>query len=169
MEASKSQNSARSLSPSVLAYHCLCTQLLLASPQPLENSVQRGREALDKAYIIPLAPLELAIPENSSNGGDGGDGSDGTTENSLSSKHGQRSALMNTFVNRKPIIVRRSDGFEPRYQRHCSRCDLVIGYHLDKTQSKGETQTGRDDGTIFILPGALTTTAEMLTKGTSTD
>jgi len=141
---------------SVLTYHCLCTQLILASAKPLEGNAQRGREGLDHAYIVQLTSLEDVLSEG------------GEANNETLTPPTNGSVILNTIVDRKPIVIRRSDGFEPRYLRHCVRCDIIVGYHLDNTQAEASPQSGRNDKTIFIIPDSLTSTGEMISPQTST-
>jgi len=42
------------------------------------------------------------------------------------------SLLLNTTVDRKPVIVRREDGFEKRWVRRCGRCRTGVGYMLEE-------------------------------------
>ena len=130
------------MSSKIHTYHCVCSQFLLATTTPLESCHNRAGEGLDKAIILPF--------ENFPNSAD---------EDQVP-KHGYAS-LLNTVVERKPIAIRRSDGFETRYQQRCGRCDLVIGYHLDRIQYDDQLQTGRRKDVLYILPGALKSTTEM--------
>ncbi|KAF2673645.1 hypothetical protein BT63DRAFT_162563 [Microthyrium microscopicum] len=157
-----SQMNESTTSP-VVVYHCLCTQLLLATAKPLDSNMRRGREGLDKAYIVPLTPLKDLQRSHQNLP------SDQEQDNGTSTSPADGAVLLNTLVDKKPIVVRRSDGFEPRYQRRCTRCDLVIGYHLDNTQTNPGSQAGRDDKTVFILPDALNTTEEMANPSTNSD
>lgn len=81
-----------------------------------------------------------------------------------------------------PVIIRRSDGFEKRWVLRCGRCKLAVAYHLDwsqfeqKTIAEGkvvagsggggnkdsEVRKGRREDVLYVLPGALMTTEEML-------
>jgi hypothetical protein len=139
------------MAPEIHTYHCLCSQLLLATTLPLQSCARRGGESLDKAYILPLSSTLAALPEASESAQD---------QSSSISGNSNYSALLHTILDRKPITIRRSDGFETRYQHRCSRCNLVIGYHLDKSQYD-QSQTGRREDVFYVLPEALMTTTDM--------
>jgi hypothetical protein len=130
------------MSSAIETYHCLCSQLLLATTLPLSSCRQRAGESLDKAFILPLN----AFPDDL-NGS-----KEGSTSVADQSHH---STLINTVLDRKPISIRRSDGFEFRYQQRCARCNLVVGYHLDNTQYNEKSKPGKREDIIYILPGAL--------------
>lgn len=52
------------------------------------------------------------------------------------------------------------DGFEKRSFAKCRRCDLKIGYWLDKSQfSDGENGVRSD--VLYVLPGGLMSTEDM--------
>jgi len=100
--------------------------------------------------------------------------------------------LLSTARDRRPCIISRADGFEKRYLWRCGRCRLIIGYQLDDAQyasssnpsassnlSTNATTTamatlnvdGEEDGRedkgrgrelVYIFPGGLMTTEEML-------
>ena len=108
-------------------YHCICTALVLSTPYALDSLPIRSAPVQDQSAILPLA----ANPETK------------TAE----------SRLHNVTSDRKPIVIRREDGFEKRSVLRCHRCKLVIGYKLD-----GE---GIDTDVAFILPGGLVTTEDM--------
>lgn len=71
------------------------------------------------------------------------------------------SILLSTKIDRKPVVVRREDGFEKRILMRCGRCRLVIGYRLD-----GEGQDGRKERererVVYLLPGGLMETEDMV-------
>ena len=65
-------------------------------------------------------------------------------------------------VDDKAILLTLDDGFEKRYPVRCSRCGLMAGYHLDKSQFIGtETKDGPNSEVLYILPGGLMTTDVM--------
>jgi hypothetical protein len=142
-------------------YHCLCSQLLLASASSLGDRQQRAGESLDNAYIVPLMSTDVLY---STNGSDEEDPENNQSNTALREgvENENASVLLNTVLERKPLVVRRSDGFETRYQRRCGRCELVVGYHLDAAQFDAGAKSGRLDKIIYILPGALKTTDEMM-------
>ena len=62
----------------------------------------------------------------------------------------------------KAMILKLEDGFEKRYPVRCSRCGLMAGYQLDKSQFAGtEEKTGPNAEVLYVLPGGLMTTEEM--------
>jgi hypothetical protein len=143
-------------------YHCLCSQLLLASASSLGERQQRAGESLDNAYIVPLMPTDVLY--SNTNGSEEEDPENNESKTTLREgvESENASVLLNTVLERKPLVVRRSDGFETRYQRRCGRCELVVGYHLDAAQFDAGAKSGRLDKIIYILPGALKTTDEMM-------
>lgn len=66
------------------------------------------------------------------------------------------------------IMVRREDGFEKRYPSRCTRCNLVVAYHLDWSQFATDEQSEqirnqkeRRDDVLYVLPGSVLTTEKM--------
>lgn len=160
METQEGNNNARAMDNwEAHTYHCLCSQLILSSNLPISRYPKRAGEGLDKAHILPLTPPL-------------GDADDHNDANSQTSEHPGSSLaglkirdgvalLLNASLDHKPIIVRREDGFEKRYMQRCSRCRLIIGYQLDKSQYDGYKSTGRREDVLYVLPGALMSTEEM--------
>lgn len=90
--------------------------------------------------------------------------------------------LSTTTPDRKPIILRRADGFEKRLLVRCGRCKVVLGYVLDEVHfkkvedNKGGGAGGMTEGedsnasgagepeVIYILPGSLVETDELGTE-----
>ena len=65
-------------------------------------------------------------------------------------------------------------GFEKRYLQRCGRCNLTVGYQLDWAQFGDENagKTGRREDVVFLMPGGLVTTREMVmgkTAGSGTE
>jgi hypothetical protein len=137
--------------PQVYTYHCLCNQLILATTKSLQSTPRRTGESLDKAHIVPLPPLPKAAAS----------GSDGATAAGDGSGSDHYAIIHNAKLDRKPVVVRRSDGFETRYQHRCTRCEVVVGYQLDKAQYDGTAPGGRHQDVLYIFPGALITTQDM--------
>ncbi|EDN10684.1 predicted protein [Histoplasma mississippiense (nom. inval.)] len=60
--------------------------------------------------------------------------------------------LSTTIPDRKPIIIRREDGFEKRLMLRCGRCRVVMGYALDEVHfpdhnvGAGAGAAGKDGG-----------------------
>jgi hypothetical protein len=131
--ASESTASPRSLH----TYHCLCSHLLLASTQPLYTLTRRtGR---DKSFILQLPPPPHA----------------GSTSSDYA-------ILLGAALDRNLVVIRSTDGFEKRYLQRCGRCRLVVGYQLDKSQYEGAEEVGRKDNVVYLLPGGLVETNEMV-------
>ncbi|KEF59274.1 uncharacterized protein A1O9_04118, partial [Exophiala aquamarina CBS 119918] len=122
-------------------YHCLCSNLVVATIHSLESLPRRSEPVQDRALIIPSS---TTISTSSDIGTD-----DASTQSITS-------ALLNVLPDRRPIIVQREDGFEKRILLRCGRCKLVLGYVMDALQTSSS---------IYLLPGGLVETAEMV-KGT---
>ncbi|EGD96549.1 hypothetical protein TESG_03989 [Trichophyton tonsurans CBS 112818] len=105
----------------------------------------------------------------------------GKSSASSSSSQHYTILLSTTTPDRKPIILRRADGFEKRLLVRCGRCKVVLGYVLDEVHFKkvednkggaGGTTEGEDSnvsGTgepevIYILPGSLVETEQLGTE-----
>lgn len=129
--------SDRGTSAEVNTYHCICTTLILATSLDLSLLAKR-KENADGALILPLS----------------------TTDSD--SNVSPTSILQNLVAERKPVVIKRDDGFEKRTLRRCKRCDLVIGYELDETHFDGSEV--RADDVVYILPGSLQSTQNMKTE-----
>ncbi|KAL1959772.1 hypothetical protein VTO42DRAFT_1358 [Malbranchea cinnamomea] len=78
--------------------------------------------------------------------------------------------LSTTSLASQPTVIRRQDGFEKRFMIRCGRCRLICAYVLDRIhfpQKKGENEEGeteQDRGAevVYILPGAVVETGEMM-------
>jgi hypothetical protein len=164
-----------STSPKLTNYHCLCSQFILLSTQALEAYRQRSGNALDKAYILPLAqPSSSTKADMSSLNSElseahlDNDSSSGKEKGTVSSSSAQHYGVLHppsisstSLACKDLVIVMRSDGFEPRYQVKCARCDLTIGYHLDASlfSNQAGAQSGerpRED-VLYVVPGSLKT------------
>jgi len=116
----------------VSTYHCICSQLILATTTSLSSLTKR---AGDHSLILPLPP---------------------------SPTESHYAALKGTAFDSTPTVIRREDGFEKRYIHRCTRCDIVVGYQLDKSQwVESEGGSGRREDVIYLLRGGLMDTAEM--------
>jgi hypothetical protein len=116
-------------------YHCICTQLVLASTTTLESLKTRTS---DSSYILPLPDL------------------------SSTSKTSHYASLSNTITDNKPTVIRLEDGFEKRYFHKCGRCELSIAYSLDKSQFEDtKTSSGVREDVAFLIPGGLVSTEDM--------
>lgn len=80
--------------------------------------------------------------------------------------------------DRKPTLIRRSDGFEKRFFLRCGRCRIPVGYFLDEVHfpvsgglkgaaaesgldSAGVQGGEGEDRAVYLLPGALMETEIM--------
>lgn len=132
-EPNPNGSSTSTTSPAnILTYHCLCTQLSLATTAPLEALPKRQ---LDAAAIATCGDFASASKPT-------------LTMQALS-------------VDDKATVLKLDDGFEKRYAVRCTRCGLAAGYQLDKSHFSGtEGQSGPRTDVVYILPGGLSTTEE---------
>ena len=168
--------------PQINTYHCICTTLLLATTHCLSSLPRRTEPALDKALILPLppAPRLAAAGENAEEVED-----DAESQARDASGDVGYSLLLATTQDRKPMMVRREDGFEKRVLLRCGRCRLVVGYKLDGAhfgteaveavgkstggeQGPGDAEEGRktrtgDEGmeVVYLLPGGLMSSEDL--------
>ena len=113
-------------------YHCICSELVLATFAPLSKLPKRKSDA---ASICKVTNSDLPVP--------GGVVLSGSA-----------------FEKDSPMILNLEDGFEKRYPLQCRRCDLQIGYYLDKSQF-GESEDGVRADVLYTLPGGLISTEKM--------
>jgi hypothetical protein len=113
-------------------YHCICCELVLATFAPLPKLPKRKG---DGSMICKVTNSDLPVP--------GGVVLSGSA-----------------FEKDSPMILKLKDGFEKRYPLQCRRCDLQIGYYLDKSQFGQKEGEIRAD-VLYILPGGLLSTEEM--------
>ena len=66
------------------------------------------------------------------------------------------SLLLNTTVDRRPVIVEREDGFEKRWIRRCGRCRTALGYMLGDTDADKKQ---RD--VLYVLEEGLVETEDL--------
>lgn len=71
-------------------------------------------------------------------------------------------ALLGIAMDRDAVIIRGDQGFEKRYLQRCGRCNLTVGYQLDREQYQGIDGRGRREDVVYLLPGGLVTTKEMV-------
>ena len=116
----------------IYTYHCICSELVLATFAPLENLPKRKG---DGAAICKITSSDLPTPSGVVLSG-------------------------STVETDSPVVLKLEDGFEKRYGLQCRRCDLQIGYYLDKSQFEEQEQGIRAD-VMYILPGGLMGTDEM--------
>ncbi|KAH7121009.1 hypothetical protein B0J11DRAFT_439072 [Dendryphion nanum] len=136
-------------SNTVYTYHCLCTNLLLATTTPL-NALATRQNSLDHAHIMPLPPPSTNAPVRRGS-------------NHVPMDH---YGLLLSTSDPSPQIITSDDGFEKRYLQRCGRCHLTVGYQLDWEQfqnaSEPNSRNGRRDDLVFLLPGGFMTTSEMV-------
>ncbi|ORY11310.1 hypothetical protein BCR34DRAFT_444014, partial [Clohesyomyces aquaticus] len=154
-------------SSTVYTYHCLCSHLLLATTTPLPSLPQR-QHCISKAYIMPLPPppSPQQKPGSRPHAHRHSPSGQGLQDDS------HYGLLISTFLQREPEIVTSESGFEKRYLQRCGRCNLIVGYQLDWAQfpdQMGEgtnagmdVKLGRREDVVFLLPGALMTTRDMV-------
>ncbi|KAK8198018.1 hypothetical protein IWZ00DRAFT_485746 [Phyllosticta capitalensis] len=167
--SSSSSSSPSNPSDHIHTYHCLCTQLLLASTTPLPSLPRRGGDAddnaTDRAYILPLP----APPSSSSSTST--DTATATTTDAEQTgdeaKSPHYALTLSLSSDRTPLIIQRDDGLEKRYLARCGRCRVVVGYWLDWSQfassvsgAAGKT-SGRREDVVYLLPGGLLNTQDM--------
>lgn len=118
------------------SYHCICSTFVIATNYDLSTLPVRRDPALDKAIILPT-----------------GAGNDSENQDTI---------LQSLVADRQPTVIRRDDGFEKRILVRCQRCNLVIGYRLEQAQFKD--QAVQPDDVVYILPGALVSTEDMMNE-----
>lgn len=132
-------------SSTVYTYHCLCSHLLLATTTPLPSLPTR-QHSFDKAHIMPLPPAPAATITKKS------------PQHTSTDHYG---LLLSTCQDRNAEIITSDEGFEKRYSQRCGRCNLVVGYQLDWQQFAVD-RTGRREDCVFLLPGGLIKTSDMI-------
>lgn len=178
--------------PQINTYHCICNQLLLATTYTLTSLPRRRSPGLDAALILPLPPpphrSSSTSGSASSSASSSEDEADNPSEPLREPKTGDSrnakisraarsnsgySLMLSTTLDRKPIIVRREDGFEKRWLWRCGRCKVVVGYQLDEVHFRTSESGGYGTGgaaqekkrtrekVAYLLPGGLMTTSEM--------
>ena len=138
-------------------YHCLCSQLLLATPYALSALPKRQSPALDGARILPLGKPpttqddeDMLHPDEATERNQDDElEKNGNNE----STEVQYSLLLNTTLDRRAVVVRREDGFEKRWVRRCGRCRTGIGYVLI-----GKMEEGEGMGVVYLLEDGLVAT-----------
>jgi len=125
----------------IQTYHCLCTTLILTTTHDLQSLPRRAEPIQDSATILP-PPINISR----------------TDEVFAEGIEPADSGFLNVSADRKPIVIRREDGFEKRTLLRCGRCKLPIGYQLDAMHSKEHEANSRP---VYLLPGGLITTPDM--------
>lgn len=118
--------------PHIHTYHCICTELVLALFTPLENLPKRKS---DGARICKIAKSDLPVPAGVVLSG-------------------------STLDAEEPIVMKLDDGFEKRFFVRCGRCDLRVGYRLDRSQF-GEDEGGVRSDVLYLMAGGLMSTEDM--------
>ncbi|KAK3701882.1 hypothetical protein LTR37_015193 [Vermiconidia calcicola] len=116
----------------VHTYHCICTELVIATFAPIQRLPKRK---VDGAAICKVTNSNMPIP-------------------------GAVVLSGSTFDDMEPMVINLEDGFEKRYGARCRRCDLPIGYWLDKSQFE-EKENGMRTDVLYLLPGSLMSTEDM--------
>ncbi|KAL2419611.1 hypothetical protein ABEF95_006666 [Exophiala dermatitidis] len=125
-------------------YHCLCTSVVLATTHELETLPHRASPVQDNALIL-APPVEVTVSD------------DELRQNVKPAS----SFLVNTVSDRRPVIVRREDGFEKRLLLRCGRCRLVLGYKLDEAHFE---KSAPEASPVYLLPGGMLSTNDMASK-----
>ena len=154
-------------------YHCICSTLILATPYKI-SELPRRESGQDQAIILPLGrpPVSssslttLASLQAAEDGEEEEVDKEGTTKGDgakdRDEKRGRKlgySILLNTIQDRKPIVIRREDGFEKRWVRRCGRCRVGIGYVLstgdgvEKSEEGGEMNGGEEGEVVYLVDG----------------
>lgn len=116
------------------SYHCICSTFIIATNYDISSLPVRRDPALDKAIILPTGVNEESNDQNT--------------------------ILQGLVADKQPTVIRRDDGFERRVLMKCQRCNLVVGYRLEQAPFKD--QAVRSDDVLYILPGALVSTEDMM-------
>lgn len=138
-------------------YHCICTNLLLATTHNISELPQRSSPGLDHAYILPCPTVQREAPSLKQ------DDADGDLQATEPMGDGNSTVFISLTPARK-VVIRRDDGFEKRHPLQCSRCNTTIGYHLDIAQTSKQLgmQEGPMEDVLYVLPGSMVTTASMI-------
>jgi len=123
-------------------YHCICSTLILTTTHDLQT-LPRRQEPVQDAALILAPPVDITRSD--------------TME--IHTAHSIGSVLLNVAPERRPLIIRREDGFEKRTLFRCIRCKVVVGYHLDEAHWDDSEGALRP---VYLLPGGLLSTAEMV-------
>lgn len=146
-------------------YHCLCSHLLLATTHDISHLPQRSGESLDKAHILPSPPVPERIQSSILSDARRSPSPDLSNDGTLSTSNGV-TVLLSIMHASQPVLTRRSDGIEKRYLLQCSRCKLTVAYYLDWSQweepGQATARKGRREDVLFVLPGAVMQSDEML-------
>ncbi|KAF7185943.1 hypothetical protein HII31_12816, partial [Pseudocercospora fuligena] len=96
--------------PTISTYHCLCSELLLATPIPLDKLPTRQS---DKSHICKISTGGENITANSA----------------ILTKSAEPGS--------SPLVLRLEDGFEKRFLIKCGRCGVGFGYKLWSESENG--------------------------------
>jgi len=146
------------MTTSVQTYHCICTNLVLATTFPFNHHRQ-----LDRAIVLPnpsLSPRQEAALA--------GDETNSSVEDNHIPEPDSITQLVGSSVrDSQPLLIRSDEGIEKRYLLQCSRCRSILGYQLDwnqfEAQSEGSVtaKNGRRDDVVYLLEAAVLTTQAM--------
>ena len=157
---------ADSDTPQIHTYHCLCSNLLLATTCTLSVLPRRASPGLDSAYILPCPHLPRRFLSSTNNDDDHNAPSDEEDDEEKEGKEYTLLLSLSVPPRQQPILVRRSDGFEKRWVLRCGRCKLAVAYQLDWAQwqqdGSNAGKKGRRDDVLYVLPGAVLPTEQIL-------
>ncbi|EME79614.1 uncharacterized protein MYCFIDRAFT_142614 [Pseudocercospora fijiensis CIRAD86] len=119
--------------PTVSTYHCICSELLLATPIPLDTLPLRQS---DKSHICKINQGESIAAD---------------------------SAVLTKAArfDSNSLILKLEDGFEKRYLIKCGRCGVAFAYRLDEILWNETDDGGVKEDVAFLLPNGLVTTKDM--------
>ena len=142
------------------SYHCICSNFVLITPFDVSRLPCRADPGLDRALILPMsAPAqgsEDVAPREA-------DQALNEQLRDLGFEHltyGD-SIFESTLVDRKPIMIRRGDGFEKRWGRRCSHCRTTIGYALRSEGNEGPGDRSDAKKVAYLLDDALMETEQL--------
>ncbi|KAL4749123.1 hypothetical protein BDW72DRAFT_195163 [Aspergillus terricola var. indicus] len=160
----------------IITHHCrFCATLLIATTRDVSALPTRSKNAADGARILPLRSYELPPDIRTA---EASAPSSENTEQERTQKN-YTILLATNSRDRKPTLIRRSDGFEKRFFLRCGRCRIPVGYFLDEVHfpvsgglkgaaaGPGLDNTGVQEGeegedrAVYLLPGALMETEIM--------
>ncbi|KAI9654184.1 MAG: hypothetical protein M1829_000966 [Trizodia sp. TS-e1964] len=185
-------------SPAINTYHCICLNLLFATTLDVSSLPTRRSPSLDHALILPISSPLTETYENASDSEP--EKSESTIEDPASdnphakkpAKRRRRSSqgqtlLLSLSPDRKPVVVRREDGFEKRQVFRCLRCRLLVGYHLldapnpeiwlpssqGAAKAEGESLSKSKERpkpkVFYLLPGGFMSTETMMARKVLTE
>ncbi|KAL4775926.1 hypothetical protein BDW60DRAFT_104178 [Aspergillus nidulans var. acristatus] len=163
----------------ITTHHCrFCATLLIATTRDVSALPTRSKNAADGARILPLRSYELPQDIRTAEASASTSEQLDNTDKEQIQKH-YTILLATNSRDRKPTLIRRSDGFEKRFFLRCGRCRVPVGYFLDEVHfpvsgglkgaaagpglDSAGVQGGEEgqDRAVYLLPGALMETEIM--------